>query len=342
MVTDPVGRQTGTDASSDDTLDNIPQGVTFSDPAEDDYPGSSPPATDSVVFIPQPPSGTYTLSVTGTTSEAYSLYALAILPDGSELTPFITTGTVTPGSATSFQYNYDSGSQLPRLSISDVTEPKGHSGTTAFDFTVSLSSPPSQPVSFDYSTADDTATVANNDYQSADGSLTFAPGGPLSQSIQVMVNGNTIDASDKTFLVDLTHVTNAASGKVVGAGTIQDDSTPISINSVSELASNSGTTPFAFTVSLAHASTLPVSVDYATADGTATLADGAYQAQAGTLTFNPGQTTQTITILVNGNAQPHGDETFVVNLVNPVNGILVTNGQQGVGTILGDAGSMSY
>ena len=158
----------------------------------------------------------------------------------------------------------------------------------------------------------------------------------------MVVNGNANDEPDDTFDVDLNDAVDATVVKPQGLGTIQDDATPISINSVSQSATNNGTTNFAFTVSLAHASSLPVSVDYATADGTATVVNSAYQAQAGTLTFNPGQTTKTITILVNGNAQPHGDETFFVNLVNPVNGSLVANGQQGTGTILANNNGASY
>jgi hypothetical protein len=115
----------------------------------------------------------------------------------------------------------------------------------------------------------------------------------------------------------------------------------VSINDVTEYATSSATTRFAFTVSLNEAGTLPVSVDYATADGTATVADGDYQAQAGTLTFNPGVTTETVTILVTADS-PHGNETFFVNLANPVNGTLAAGGQQGVGTILGVSSGKSY
>ena len=230
----------------------------------------------------------------------------------------------------------------PLLSIADVSAPKGHSGTTAFDFAVKLTAQPSQPVTLDYATTDGSATLADGDYQSASGSLTFTPGGPLSQTIQVEVVGNTTDEPDETFFVNLSDVVNATVVKPQGLGTIQNDATPISISDVSAYGTNNGTTPFTFTVSLASASSLPVSVDYTTADGTATLANGGYQAQAGTLTFNPGETTQTISILVNGNSQPHPDETFYVNLVNPVNGIVAADGQQGVGTILGDSSGTSY
>jgi hypothetical protein len=59
-------------------------------------------------------------------------------------------------------------------------------------------------------------------------------------------------------------------------------------------------TAFVFSVSLSHASKQQVSVHYATADGTATAAGNDYVPTAGTLTFAPGQTIETITIMVNG------------------------------------------
>src|SRR5262249_19404980 len=65
LVTNLSGQQTGTDASSGNILDNIPQSVTFTEPSQDDLPGSPSVNTDQFVSISQPPGGTYTLSLTG-------------------------------------------------------------------------------------------------------------------------------------------------------------------------------------------------------------------------------------------------------------------------------------
>ncbi len=343
-VTTASGQVTGLDPATGMDVNQIPGSVEYLDGLEADESDSAYIETDDVVDISTPVAGQYTITVTGgVSSEPYTIDIGSIASDGNVEPAVTETGNASPGSSTTYQYAFNPVSTLPLISISDVTEPKGHSGTAAFDFTVSLSSQPSQPVTLDYSTADDSGSVADNDYQSATGSLTFTSGGSLSQTIEVLVNGNTINEPDETFFVDLTNISNAALGNAVGVGTIQNDATPISISDVAQYGANNGTTPFTFTVSLASASTLPVSVDYATADGTATLAAGDYQAQGGTLTFNPGETSQTVTILVNGNSQPHGNETFFVNLANPVNGIVAANGQQGVGTILADnTGGTSY
>ena len=60
-----------------------------------------------------------------------------------------------------------------------------------------------------------------------------------------------------------------------------------------------GTATATFTVTLSAARTGPVTVDYATSNGTA-IAGQDYQAAAGGLTFAPGQTTQTIPVTVSG------------------------------------------
>ena len=92
---------------------------------------------------------------------------------------------------------------------------------------------------------------------------------------------------------------------------------------------------FKFVVSLSQASTTAVKVDYATADGTATIADGDYRAASGTLTFAPGETTKTITVLVVDDTRPEADETFFVNLGNPTGGTTIADAQ-GKGTIQND------
>lgn len=108
----------------------------------------------------------------------------------------------------------------------------------------------------------------------------------------------------------------------------------VTIADVQAAEGNAGTTTFEFTVSLNTAATAPVSVAYATADGTATTADNDYVAASGTLTIPAGSSSATISVLVNGDATVEPDETFVVNLSAPV-GAIITDAQ-GVGTIVND------
>jgi CshA-type fibril repeat protein/VCBS repeat-containing protein len=124
-----------------------------------------------------------------------------------------------------------------------------------------------------------------------------------------------------------------------GLGTIlNDDASTISISDVTLAEGNSGTTSYTFTVSLSAASDQIVSVDYATSDGTATVADLDYTALAGSLTFAPGETSKTITVLVNGDKKTEANEAFILGLSNlQANGNnILTGNLTATGTITND------
>src|SRR5207253_742685 len=116
---------------------------------------------------------------------------------------------------------------------------------------------------------------------------------------------------------------------------VNDDPLPaISINDVAANEGNGGTTPFVFTVSLSNPSDQTITVNYATADVTATTADNDYVAASGTVTFAPGTTSQTITVLVNGDTKFEPNETFFVDLFAATNATIAD--PQGQGTIVND------
>src|SRR5207244_3393558 len=106
----------------------------------------------------------------------------------------------------------------------------------------------------------------------------------------------------------------------------------MTIGDVTVTEGNTGTRAASFTVTLSAAYGQPVTVAYTTSNGTAT-AGSDYQASSGILTIPAGQTTGTITVLVNGDRLAEPNETFVVNLSSP--NAVITDGQ-GVGTILDD------
>jgi hypothetical protein len=116
----------------------------------------------------------------------------------------------------------------------------------------------------------------------------------------------------------------------------------ISISGVS-VAGNAGSTSAVFTVSLSAPSTATITVNFATADGTA-AAPSDYQSTSGVLTFSPattlsaGTTMQTITVPVNGGAPVEPDEYFFVNLSAAMNARIAAS--QAVGTIRTDNASV--
>ncbi len=227
------------------------------------------------------------------------------------------------------------GTILPTISINDVTLTEGNTGTSNATFTVSLSAAATSNVTVNYTTADGTAT-AGSDYTTTSGLVTFTPG-QTTQTITVPVIGDTIVEPNETFFVNLTTPTNATIADNQGIGTIINDDnagTPtLSINDVTLTEGNSGTSNATFTVSLASAATSNVTVNYATANGTAT-AGSDYTTTSGLVTFTPGQTTRTINVPVIGNTVSEADETFSVNLTTPTNATIADN--QGIGTIIND------
>ena len=94
-----------------------------------------------------------------------------------------------------------------------------------------------------------------------------------------------------------------------------------------------------FTATLSHASSRTVTVDYATSDGTA-VAGSDYTAASGALTFNAGDTSQTVQVTVLTDSEDEGQETLTLTLSNPSQATLddatgagaIENGESSSGT----------
>ena len=226
---------------------------------------------------------------------------------------------------------------LPTLSIDDVTVTEGDTGNVEATFTVTLSEAADAAVTVDYATADDTATVGQ-DYVENTGTLTFEAG-VTTQTITVEVIGDTDVEPDETFFVNLSNVSdNVTLADMQGIGTIADDDAPtvptLSIDDVAVTEGDTGNVEATFTVTLSEAADAAVTVDYATADDTATVGQD-YVENTGTLTFEAGVTTQTITVEVIGDTDVEPDETFFVNLSNVSDNVTLED-MQGTGTIADD------
>jgi hypothetical protein len=106
------------------------------------------------------------------------------------------------------------------------------------------------------------------------------------------------------------------------------------IYNVSKKEGNSGLTTFSFPVTLSATAMSPVTVNYATANGTA-IAPVDYLVTSGTLTFPIGTSAATINVSVIGDTVKEKNETFYVNLSNPSPNAYLGD-TQGTGTILND------
>jgi hypothetical protein len=200
-------------------------------------------------------------------------------------------------------------------------------------FTVSLSAPSGKTVQVSYATADGSA-LAGQDYKSASGTLTFAPG-ETSKTVSVTILADELSESSENFYLRLSNATNTTLNDSEGEGTIRDAGDPlppaISIGDARITEGNSGTIPLTFDVTLSAPSSQTITVQYQTEDNSA-LADGDYVTTSGTLTFEPGVTSQTITVPIIGDDVAEAIESFRVRLSNPTNATL--GGNPGTGTIV--------
>jgi hypothetical protein len=222
----------------------------------------------------------------------------------------------------------------PQLSAIDVSVPEGTGAPSDAVFTVSLSPAASLPVTVAYATADGSAT-SPADYASASGVITF-PAGVGVRTVTVPVTGDALDEPDETFSFNLSNATNAAIGDGTAIGTIvDDDAAPaLSVADAEVVEGDGGTGLLSFPVTLSAPSGFAVTVNYATANGTA-VAPGDFTAASGTLTFAAGSSApQSIGVTIVRDLQDEPDETFSLGLTNPFHASLLDGAA--IGTIRDD------
>jgi len=229
------------------------------------------------------------------------------------------TGAATEGEVEDYQVSILDN----QFSINDVSIAEGNSGTTNLIYTISRTTN-SAASSVDYAITGGTAT-SGSDYQTfASGTINFTAGGPLTQTITVVVNGDNVVEGNETVIVTLSNPINGGIGTATGTGTINnDDFATLTLSTVAAQNEGAlGTVAYAYELTLDKEVTGGFTVNYNTNDGTATKADGDYQDNDGSLTFTgtPGEK-HTITVLVNGDLKVELDEEFTV-VIGSISGTL--------------------
>ena len=228
----------------------------------------------------------------------------------------------------------------PSLSIDSPS--RAESMNLAFTVTLSAASGRQVTVNYALDTTDSGTATSGTDYAAlAAGTLTFAAN-ETTKTITVTVTDDALDEADETVRVTLSGATNANISTATGVGTITDnDGAPsLSIADTSVPEGDSGSASLTFTVTLSPASGQTVTVGYAVAAadaGTATAGTDYAAVTPGTLTFNAGTTSQTITVSVTGDTQDEPDETVKVTLSGANNAGIGT--AVGTGTITDDDGT---
>jgi hypothetical protein len=212
------------------------------------------------------------------------------------------------------------------ISISDASLTEGDAGTKSIDFTVRLSTQSNVAVQVDFATANGTAT-AGADYQSTTGTLTFAPG-DVSETVTVLINGNTKAETNKTFFVNLTNPQNAAIDIAQGLGTILNDDSPGVQFSRDSDSFSEGAGHGDIIVTRTGDISQPLTVDYQTLDrsaltpcqtnNTGNASDRCdYETAAGTLQFAAGEAQKTIPLVLINDAYVEPVEQLSIRLSNP-------------------------
>ncbi len=294
---------------------------------------TTPPTSGTLSFLAGETSKTVSIAITNDNvfelSEAFSLNlsnaSNAVIADGIGIGTIKDDGTGPGGTD----------DDRPSFSVDDVTVNEA-AGTLTF--TVTKTGATALASSVDYATADGTAT-AGADYTATSGTLSFLAG-ETSKTVSVAITNDNLFELSEAFSLNLSNASNAVIADGPGIGTIKDDGTGSGGTdddrpsfSVDDVTVNEAAGTLTFTVTKTGATALASSVDYATADGTAT-AGADYTAASGTLNFLAGETSKTVSVAITNDNVFELSEAFSLNLSNASNAVIADG--TGIGTIKDD------
>ncbi|MGI9213258.1 MAG: Calx-beta domain-containing protein, partial [Methylococcaceae bacterium] len=281
------------------------------------------PQSGTLIFVPGETRKSLSISIVGdSVMEPNETFMLQLNdPVGVDLPKIIAIATI---------INDDK----PKVSIAGLSTPEGNSGTTQIQAMVSLSAAATETVTVQYTTLDGTA-LADSDYTSTQGTLTFNPG-EKTKPITLNIKGDTLSEGDEFLQLLISNPSGATLDPTASLARItltdddaQDPAQPQALPTLSltdaTVTEGQSVASFAtLTVTLSTASSQPVTVNYSTQDGSAT-AGSDYVSTSNTLSFAPNQTTATIQVPILGDTQVEANESFKVNLSSPVNATLGSN-----------------
>lgn len=228
---------------------------------------------------------------------------------------------------------------LPSISIGST---QALESSPQLAFPITLSSASSQPVSFTVQTTDGTAIVGK-DYVATRYRIDIAPGQTTAQAYVPIIDDSAMEG-DETLTLSLVEVQGATPLVSAAQGVIQDDDAPpvVSVLNASAPEGNPGHSgTLVFRVQLSRAAADPVSLHYATADGTAT-AGSDYVATQGTLTLPAGSREGSVTVALIGDETVEPDETLKLNLDAVQGATLSPDAGSATGTIQNDDSARTF
>ncbi|WP_166828858.1 Calx-beta domain-containing protein [Thalassoroseus pseudoceratinae] len=205
------------------------------------------------------------------------------------------------------------------IGINDVSATETDTEGQVKTFTIALDHPVDRNVTVSYATADGSAK-AGVDYIAKSGTLTI-PAGQTSGTVSVTLIGDTVVEADEAFVVEISNVQaferNVSIEDGQGQLTLADnDFATVSVNDLAIAEADAGTIATAgFAVVLSQPVDRDVTVEYATANGTANGGSD-FIATTGTLTIPAGQTRGIVNVGVTGDNLVELSENFALNIAN--------------------------
>ena len=202
------------------------------------------------------------------------------------------------------------------VSIDDVAQVEGDTGTTAYTFTISIDEAVDVDVDVDWTTVLLSGQADATDLAAQSGTATITAGS-TSAIVTVNVNGDLTIENDETFQVALSNTQASTRDVTIGGGTglgtiLNDDSATISI-AATQNGNETGPVDGQFTVTLGQPSDTPTAISFAVS-GTATEGNDFATTATKTVTIPAGSTTATITIDVTDDTEIESIENVTVTL----------------------------
>ena len=255
----------------------------------------------------------------GSTSAHFTLSSggtiTATVPDGAVSSPIqVATPVGTATTSTAFTVTPPAVSILANI-------PNAQEGGATGQFTVSRTGSTTNALTVSYAISG--TAVNGTDYSTLSGSVAI-PATKASATINIAPVDDSLSEDPETVILQLNAGTSYVVNSQASTATVQiadNDPAPLlTINNVSVLEGGTAV----FTVTLTPVSGRTVSVNFAAANGTAhnglvCTAGTDYLPAGGTVTFAPGTTSQPVSVRTCGDTITEGNETFLVNLSNPVN-----------------------
>ena len=210
----------------------------------------------------------------------------------------------------------------PEVTVANVAAVEAAEDAGEMVFVMDLDPPPKQVATFRFVTAATPsagrrAATRGLDYTHTEGTRSI-PVGSGRARIRVPIVDDELEELDETFLLRLQAVSGLRMADPTAQGTILDDDTPLPALSASAPDGVFEGDSVTITVTLAEESSRVVTVGYRTEAGTAS-AGSDYAHTAGTLTFQPGETSKTVTVTTVNDRAAEGSEQFRLRLVNETN-----------------------